>query len=85
MWAIELSKFGIEFKPRTLIKGKALANFIAELTTIPELPVGQRVDWKKFMDESSNSGEIWSRDHNDQGRLWRIGMLTMLRTFGYQQ
>ncbi|KAL5753778.1 hypothetical protein ACOSP7_021998 [Xanthoceras sorbifolium] len=29
-WAIELSEFGLKFKPRTAIKGQAVADFIAE-------------------------------------------------------
>ncbi|KAL5762422.1 hypothetical protein ACOSP7_018686 [Xanthoceras sorbifolium] len=31
-WAIELSKFDISFKPRTAIRGQAIADFIAEFT-----------------------------------------------------
>lgn len=31
-WAIELSKFDIEYHPRTTIKAQALADFIAEFT-----------------------------------------------------
>lgn len=31
-WAIELSQFDIEYKPRTTIKAQALADFIAEFT-----------------------------------------------------
>lgn len=56
-WAIELSEFDIEFKPRTAIKAQALADFIAELTTPPEQPVEQKMDWKIFVDGSaSNEG-----------------------------
>ena len=32
-WAIELSRFDIEYRPRTAIKAQALADFIAEFTT----------------------------------------------------
>ena len=34
-WAIELSQFDIEYKPRVAIKAQALADFITEFT-IPE-------------------------------------------------
>lgn len=34
-WAIELSQFDIEYKPRVAIKAQALVNFIAEFT-MPE-------------------------------------------------
>ncbi|XP_022875674.1 uncharacterized protein LOC111394131 [Olea europaea var. sylvestris] len=53
-WAIELSEFDIEFRPRTAIKAQALADFIVELTTPPEHPPGEHVDWKIFVDGSSN-------------------------------
>ena len=32
-WAIELSKFDVEYRPRAAIKAQALADFIAEFTT----------------------------------------------------
>ena len=35
-WAIELSQFDIEYHPRTAIKARALANFIAKFTTPDE-------------------------------------------------
>ena len=31
-WAIELSQFDIEYRPRTVIKAQALANFNIEFT-----------------------------------------------------
>ena len=31
-WAIEFSKFGIEYRPHTTIKAQALADFIVETT-----------------------------------------------------
>ncbi|KAL2527301.1 reverse transcriptase [Abeliophyllum distichum] len=37
-WAIELSEFDIEFKPRTAIKAHVLADFIVELTMPPSIP-----------------------------------------------
>ncbi|KAL0416230.1 UNVERIFIED_CONTAM: hypothetical protein Slati_3454900 [Sesamum latifolium] len=33
-WAVELSEFGIEFRPRPAIKAQVLADFIAELATM---------------------------------------------------
>ena len=32
LWAIELSKFDIQYCPRTAIKGQVVADFIAEFT-----------------------------------------------------
>ena len=35
-WGIELSQFDIEFLYRPVIKGRALADFIAEFTNLPK-------------------------------------------------
>ena len=51
-WAIELSQFDIEFRPRTAIKAQALANFIAEFTT-PENTGDQEDLWTINTDGSS--------------------------------
>jgi hypothetical protein len=37
-WAIELSEFDIEYRPRQAIKAQALADFIAEFTVAEEEP-----------------------------------------------
>ena len=63
-WAIELSKFDIEFVPRPAIKGQALADFIAEFTTLEdkrlkEAPVVSTTKipkWRLYVDGSSNEG-----------------------------
>ena len=34
LWAIELSKFDIQCRPRTAIKGQAMADFIVEYTQL---------------------------------------------------
>ena len=32
LWAVELSKFNIQYRPQTTIKGQVVANFIVEFT-----------------------------------------------------
>ena len=34
LWAIELSEFDIQYRPRTTIKGQAVADFIAKYTQL---------------------------------------------------
>jgi len=34
LWAIELSEFDIQYRPRTAIKGQVVADFIAEFTNV---------------------------------------------------
>ncbi|KAL5573490.1 hypothetical protein UlMin_023087 [Ulmus minor] len=57
-WSIELGEFDIQFKPRTAIKGQALADFIAEFTYTPEMlekltTQTQNSQWKLYVDGSS--------------------------------
>ena len=50
-WAIELSQFDVEYRPRTTIKAQVLADFIAEFTT-PEDANCQEDLWTINMDGS---------------------------------
>ncbi|XP_012858055.1 PREDICTED: uncharacterized protein LOC105977295 [Erythranthe guttata] len=52
-WAIELSEYGVEFKPRPAIKAQILADFLVEMTTVEEstsLPT-----WSVSVDGSSTT------------------------------
>ncbi|KAL5545737.1 hypothetical protein UlMin_005424 [Ulmus minor] len=61
-WAIELSKFDIEYKPRTSIKGQAVADFISEFTRSDSVLTRENPGedswtnpvWKLFVDGSTN-------------------------------
>ena len=63
-WVIELSQFDIEFMPRPIIKGQALADFIAEFTTLeekrpekaPTFPTAKIPKWGLYVDGSSSEG-----------------------------
>ena len=66
-WALELEEFEVLYRPRTAIKGQALADFMAEFTypedpteevepaTLPPDLQGSHPAWTLFMDGSSNS------------------------------
>ena len=58
-WAIELSEFDIRYKPRAVVKGQILADFIMEFTPAestaatqltPDLPI-----WRLSVDEAANA------------------------------
>ena len=58
-WAIELSEFNIRYKPKTVIKGQILADFVMEFTsaelvkttqTTLDLPI-----WRLSVDEAANA------------------------------
>ena len=59
-WAIELGQFEINFRPRTAIKGQAVADFIAEFALSKDekdRPSSSNTDlpkWKLYTDGSSN-------------------------------
>ncbi|XP_024029260.1 uncharacterized protein LOC112093922 [Morus notabilis] len=55
-WSIELSQFEIDYKPRTAIKGQALADFVAEFTGLPAEveEADEPPRWKLYVDGSSN-------------------------------
>lgn len=63
-WVVELSEFDIDYKPRTMIKAQALADFIVEFTTKDDEPkveedlLYQR--WKVSIEGSStkNTGGV---------------------------
>ncbi|XP_052193952.1 uncharacterized protein LOC127802277 [Diospyros lotus] len=55
-WAIELAQFDLEYKPRTAIKGQALADFIAEFTGPAQVgeEASEGPSWELYVDGSSN-------------------------------
>jgi hypothetical protein len=57
-WAVELSEFDIEYRPRQAIKAQALADFIAKFTIAEEEPSEEKPDrnWEIEIDGSSVKG-----------------------------
>ncbi|XP_052197235.1 uncharacterized protein LOC127804415 [Diospyros lotus] len=55
-WVIELAQFDLEYKPRTAIKGQALADFIAEFTGPTQVgeEASEGPSWELYVDGSSN-------------------------------
>ncbi|XP_050290503.1 uncharacterized protein LOC126728762 [Quercus robur] len=54
LWAIELSEFDIQYRPRTAMKGQAVADFIAEFTLREDQLEEVKEQWKIYTDGSSN-------------------------------
>ena len=54
LWAIELSKFNIQYRPRTAIKGKVVVDFIAEFTLKEGQGAKKTPQWNIYTDRSSN-------------------------------
>ncbi|XP_075665775.1 uncharacterized protein LOC142635518 [Castanea sativa] len=53
LWSIELSEFDIQYRLRIAIKGQAVADFIAEFTSV-EGEEAKNPQWSIFTDGSSN-------------------------------
>ena len=54
LWAIELSEFDIQYRPRTAIKGQVVADFIAEFTHDEDKGTEESPQWSVHTDGSSN-------------------------------
>ena len=54
LWAIELSEFDIQYRPRTVIKGQVMADFIAEYTQLEGKGAEGLGQWSIHKDGSSN-------------------------------
>ena len=54
LWAIELSEFDIQYRPRTAVKGQIVADFIAEYTQSEGKGAEGLKLWSIHMDGSSN-------------------------------
>ena len=54
LWAIELSKFNIQYRPRTAIKGQVVVDFIAEFTHDEDKGAEKPSQWSVHTDGSSN-------------------------------
>ena len=54
LWAIELSEFDIQYRPRTAIKGQVVADFIPEFTNREDTGADEYLQWSIHTDGSSN-------------------------------
>ena len=54
LWAIELSEFNIQYRPRTAIKGQVFADFIIEFTNVEGQGAEEAPQWSIHTDGSSN-------------------------------
>ena len=69
LWAIELSEFDIQYRPRTAIKRQVIADFIAEFTNIKGQGAKAQPQWSIHKDGSSNrrAGRVSIVLHSPKG------------------
>ena len=54
LWAIELNKFDVQYRPQTAVKGQIVADFIAEYTQSEDKGAEGHRLWSIHTDRSSN-------------------------------
>ena len=54
LWAIELSEFDVQYRPRIAVKGQVVADFIAEYTQLEDKGAEEHRIWSIHTDGSSN-------------------------------
>ena len=54
LWAVELSEFDIQYRPRTAVKWQVVADFIAEFTLENDQGAEEKRQWNIYTDGSSN-------------------------------
>ena len=54
LWAVELSEFDIQYRPRTAIKGQVVADFIVKFILKDDQKAKKIPQWNVYTNESSN-------------------------------
>ena len=69
LWAIELSKFDVQYRPCTAMKGQVVVDFIAEFTNMEGQGAKEHSQWSIHMNESSNrqAGKVGIVLHSLEG------------------
>ena len=83
-WALELGEYGLVFRPRTVIKAQALANFIAEfalgLNDAAEKPSNVQKIAETLASPASLNGDIWHLHVDDASNYKGSGAGVVLIT-----
>lgn len=58
-WVVELDKFGLQFAPRHAVKSQALADYIAEWTSVPDIERLEETAYTAVDDEQPWTMEYW--------------------------
>ena len=72
IWSQELGEYGVEFQPRTAIKGQALADFVAEFTGAPPADEGDEGGEGREDKEDDHSESSKKRTNNPIGPVWDL-------------
>ncbi|XP_058772207.1 uncharacterized protein LOC131646052 [Vicia villosa] len=76
-WSLELSKFDIEYESKKALKAQALADFIAEMTSIANSPAPAENKWTIYVDGASSSSGSGAGIilENDEGLIIEVSFV----------
>ena len=71
LWAIELSEFNVQYRPRTAIKGQVITSFIVEFTHREGQGLGEIPQWSIHMNglstkQASKAGMVLHSPEGDE-------------------
>ncbi|XP_058734152.1 uncharacterized protein LOC131605870 [Vicia villosa] len=85
-WSLELSEFDIQYESRKALKAQALADFIAEMTSITNSPAPAENKWTIYVDGASSSSGSGAGIilENDEGLIIEVSLVLSFTTSNNQ-
>ncbi|XP_058765523.1 uncharacterized protein LOC131639017 [Vicia villosa] len=85
-WSLELSEFDIQYESRRALKAQALADFIAEMTSITNPPALTENKWTIYVDGASSSSGSGAGIilENDEGLIIEVSLVLSFNTSNNQ-
>ncbi|XP_058783680.1 uncharacterized protein LOC131658400 [Vicia villosa] len=85
-WSLELSEFDIQYESRRALKAQALADFIAEMTSIANPPALAENKWTIYVDGASSSSGSGAGIilENDEGLIIEVSLVLSFNTSNNQ-
>jgi len=70
-WSLELSEFDVQYESKRELKAQALADFVAEMTSITDSPDPTKNKWTIYVDGASSSSRSGAGIilENDEGLI----------------
>ncbi|XP_058762570.1 uncharacterized protein LOC131635951 [Vicia villosa] len=85
-WSLELSEFDIQYESRKALKAQALADFVAEMTSITSSPPSAENKWSLYGDGASSSSGCRAGVilENDEGLVIEVSLVLSFTTSNNQ-
>ncbi|XP_058748409.1 uncharacterized protein LOC131621387 [Vicia villosa] len=85
-WSLELSEFDVQYESRKALKAQALAEFVAEMTSIADSPDMTKDKWTIYVDGASSSSGSRAGIilENDEGLIIEISLVLSFNTSNNQ-